>query len=148
MTKHILYFLPLALLGLFPAQTVVAQSTTPKVFLKYFNLEGVTQVTLDLPGTIEVKEYEGTSLRFQIDISVPAGTNAALIDQLANVGRYNLSAKTASANHMIIDAPNLSRQIKVKGNEVKELLHFTVSAPKGVVVEQLVETPPVVVREK
>lgn len=105
-----------------------------KTFTKSFNLDGLHQVQVNLPGAVEVREWEGPSLRFEILVSLPAGQNPAMLEQLANVGRYNLTAKQETAT-MVIEAPNLLRSVKVKGQELKENVSFVVFVPRNVHVD-------------
>jgi hypothetical protein len=109
-------------------------ANTGKTFTKSFNLDGSQQVRVDLPGVVEVREWDGPSLRFEIAVSLPAGQNAAMLEQLANVGRYNLTSKQESTV-MVIEAPNLLRTVKVKGQELKENVSFVVFAPRNVHVD-------------
>jgi hypothetical protein len=120
-----------ALILLFAVLRSPAQ-VAEKTFSKSFHLDGKTSVQLTLPGTIEVKTWDNPVIRFEIAVSVPQGYGP-MLNELANVGRYNLVAK-ADGSALIIEAPNLLKQIKIKGQEFKEVLNITVFVPKDVKV--------------
>ena len=79
---------------------------------------------LDLPGTIDLKIWDNPSIKFEIGVSLPSG-NSAMLNELANVGRYNLVAKSEE-DVLVISAPNLQKQLKMK-----EVLTFVVFVPKN-----------------
>lgn len=107
--------------------------TAEKTFTKSFNTEGKGRIKFDLPGTIDLKVWNYPSVRLEIMVSLPAG-NSSMLDQLANVGRYNLVAQ-ASEDALIISAPNLYKQVRVKGEELKETVNYVVFVPKDLQVE-------------
>jgi hypothetical protein len=114
--------------------TTSAQATS-KTFSKAFNLNGSTDVRVDVPGTVEVKTWDSPNLRFVITVNLPSGnSNLSVIDQLSSVGRYDL-ALTALNGATSVEAKNLKRNIKVKGQDFKENVHFVVLAPKDVNVQ-------------
>lgn len=106
-----------------------------KTFSKAFNLSGIDHIQLDLPGNVELKTWDNETIRFEITVQLPAGSNPSMVNELANVGRYNLSLNTIGAA-TTIDAPNLKRQIKVQGQELKENITFLVHVPKNVIVDR------------
>lgn len=106
----------------------VAAQATDKTFIKSFNLDGKNHVRLDLPGTIDVKMWDNPVMRFQINVNFPSG-NSAMLNELANVGRYNLMARMVD-DVLVIEAPNLQKQVKVKGQEIREILSFVVYVPR------------------
>jgi hypothetical protein len=112
------------------SSAVWSQSAT-RTFVKSFNLDGATEVRLDLPQTVDIRPWDGNTLRFEISVTLPPQCNAAMLNELANVGRYNMNSKT-EGSILVIDAPNLARQIKVKGQEMKETIAFTLHVPKQV----------------
>lgn len=108
--------------------------TTGKTFFKSFNTDGMGLVALDLPGTVDLKVWDNPSLRIEISVSLPDGANISMLNELANVGRYNLVAKT-EGGALVITAPNLQKQVRVKGEELKEIFSFVVFVPKKMEVE-------------
>lgn len=107
--------------------------TTEKTYTKSFNADGKTRIKFDLPGNIDLKVWNSPTIRIEIMVGLPSG-NTSVLDQLANVGRYNLSAQN-SEETMIITAPNLAKVIRVKGEEVKENISYIVYVPKDLQVE-------------
>ena len=104
-----------------------------RTFTKAFNISGINHVTLDLPGAIELKTWDNETIRFEITVQLPSG-NVSTVNELANVGRYNLALNTTGASTSI-EAPNLKRQIKIQGQEIKENITFLVHVPKNVQID-------------
>ncbi len=121
------------LIALFAAAAPLAAQTAAKTFNKSFNTDGQAVITLDLPGTIEVKEWDNPTVRIEISVSLPSGNNA-MLNELATVGRYNLISKS-TLTQMLITAPNMAKQVRVKGETIKETLTFVVFVPKDVKIE-------------
>ncbi len=111
-----------------------AAQSSGKTFSKSFNTDGKMKVALDLPGEVDLKVWDNPSIRIEISVTLPDGTNSAMLNELANVGRYNLVAKSEE-ELLLITAPNLQRQVKVKGQDLKESLSFVVYVPKKMEVE-------------
>jgi hypothetical protein len=143
MKKNIIIFALIHLLILTVSFSAWTQSQT-KTFTKSFNTDGISSVEVNLPGTVEIKPWDGANLRFEISVSLP---NAAMIDRLASVGRYNLSC-TLESGLLVVDAPNLQRQVKVKDQEIKESLHFLVLHPRHVAVVNANQTGLVLEKKK
>lgn len=115
--------------------SLAAQTTVGKTFTKAFNTDGKGTVRLELPGTIDMKVWDNPSIRFEISVSLPSG-NGPMLNELANIGRYNLASNEAG-DVLVISAPNLQKQLKVKGVEMKESLNFVVFVPKDMQVEMM-----------
>lgn len=128
MTKR---FASLVLLLTF-ALSAFAQSTE-KTFTKAFNTEGKSKIKLDLPGLVDLKVWNNSSIRMEITVSLPSG-NVSVLDQLANVGRYNLKAIPGD-DVLTITAPNLYKVVRIKGEEIREMVSYVVFVPKDMQVE-------------
>jgi hypothetical protein len=124
MTKNRLLF-QLILLAL---PLAVAAQSANQTFSKSFNTSGKDQVTIDLPGTIDLRIWNNPTIRVEISVSLASG-NSAMLSELATVGRYNLVAKP-NATGLLMQAPNLQKQVRVKGVEIKENVSFVVFVPK------------------
>jgi hypothetical protein len=115
------------------ALNAAAQSAAAKTFNKSFNTESKSTIRLDLPGEVDLKVWNNPSIRIEISVSLPSG-NPAMLNELANVGRYNLVSKPVE-DVLIIQAPNMQKQIRVKGEELRETLSFVVFVPKDLKVQ-------------
>lgn len=113
--------------------SAAAQTTAAKTFNKSFNTESKSTIRLDLPGEVDLKIWNNPSIRIEITISLPSG-NPAMLNELANVGRYNLVSKPID-DALLIQAPNMQKQIRVKGEELRETLSFVVYVPKDLKVQ-------------
>ena len=105
-----------------------AQSSVGKTFSKTFNTEDKGTIKLDLPGNVDLKIWNNPTIRIEIGISLANGNNS-MVNELANVGRYNISS-LAEGDVLHILMPNIQKQIKVKGEVLRENLTYTVFAPK------------------
>ncbi|MBU6340192.1 MAG: hypothetical protein KGS48_01750 [Bacteroidetes bacterium] len=124
----------LSLLILF-SLPVALRAQAVKTFSKSFNTEDKGILRLDLPGAIDVKIWDNPCIRFEINVSLPAG-NASMLNELANVGRYNLASKAAPPEDvLIITAPNLQKQVRIKGETMPETVSYTVFVPKNMALE-------------
>lgn len=112
--------------------TASAQSVT-RTFNKSFNADNLGTVMLDLPGEIDYKVWDNPYLKIEIGITIASG-NGAILNELANIGRYNLVAKSVG-DKLVITAPNTQRQLKVKGEELREDFSYTVFIPENMKIE-------------
>jgi hypothetical protein len=115
---------------------LTAQSAE-KTFSKSFNTESKSQVSFELPGAVDMKVWKNTYIRIEITVGLASG-NTALLNELANVGRYNLVSK-AEEDILVVNAPNLQKQVRIKGEALKETLSYVVYVPEGMKVK-LTET--------
>lgn len=114
------------------ALSLGAQSAE-KTFSKSFSTQNKGIVRLDLPGTIDLKIWDNSTIRVGITVSIPTG-NTAMLRELANVGRYNLVSNTED-DVLIITAPNLQKLIRVKGEELHETVSYEIFVPKDLKIE-------------
>lgn len=128
------------------AVSISAQTTAGKTFTKAFNTDGKSTLRLELPGTIDLKVWDSPSIRFEISVSLPSG-NGPMLNELANIGRYNLASKV-DGDALVITAPNLQKQLKVKGQEFKETLNFVVFVPKDLQIEMMPSAATLAVAKK
>ena len=122
----------LVLILLLPSVFTAGQNAS-KTFSKSFNATAKKSVTFDLPGTVELKTWDNATIRIEITVSLASG-NAALLNELANVGRYNLIS-TGTSTSLVISAPNLQKQVRLKGEALKEQVNYLVFVPKNIAVE-------------
>ena len=111
----------------------VAAQSAEKTFSKSFSTESKSTINLDLPGAIDLKIWDNPTIRIGITVSIPSG-NSDMLGELANVGRYNLISKS-EGDVLTITAPNMKKQIRVKGEELHETLTFVVFVPKDLKIE-------------
>jgi hypothetical protein len=104
-----------------------------KTYSKSFNTEGKGTIRFNLPGAIDLKIWETPTIRISMTVSIPSGNNA-MLGELANVGRYNLVSKP-EGEVLGIAMPNMQKQIRVKGEELRETFSFVVFVPKDLKIE-------------
>ena len=110
-----------------------AAQSAEKTFSKSFNTDGKGTINLDLPGAIDLKVWDNPTIRIGITVSIPTG-NQSMLGELANIGRYNLVSKS-EGDVLTIQAPNMQKTIKLKGEELHETLTFVVFVPKDLTIE-------------
>lgn len=131
MTTRISFVLILSV-ALFTSLTN-AQTTAGKTFSKTFNTEGRGTIVLDLHGSIDLRTWDNPTIRIEESVSLASG-NAGMLAELVNVGRYDLSAKP-EGDALTITTPNTQKQIRVKGEILKENMTFVVFVPKDLKIE-------------
>lgn len=105
-----------------------AQSSVGKTFSKTFNTEDKGTIKLELPGNVDLKIWNNSTIRVDISVSLANGNNS-MVNELAIVGRYNITS-TVEGDVLHILMPNIQKQIKVKGEVLRESLTYVVFAPK------------------
>jgi len=126
-TRHLTLVLLLATPLLATAQSA------EKTFSKSFNTESKSQVALELPGAVNLKVWNNAYIRIEITVGLASG-NTALLNELANVGRYNLVSKPTD-DMLVITAPNLQKQVRMKGEVLREELSYVVYVPEGIKIK-------------
>lgn len=107
--------------------------TAEKTYSKSFSTDGKGTIKLDLPGAIDLKIWDTPTIRIGFTVSIPSG-NDAMLSGLANAGRYNLVSKP-EGDVLTIQAPNMQKQIRVKGEELRETITYVVFVPKDLKIE-------------
>lgn len=130
--KKLVAIMNIALL-LLVATTGYSQTEVEKTLIKSFNLKGNDVIILDLDGAIEVKEWKNDIMRVQMEINLEGGTSS-MLKSLIQVGRYNLTSKIEE-NEFKVMAPDMNKEIKVRGKVLKENIAYTIFAPENVIVK-------------
>jgi hypothetical protein len=113
----------------------VAAQTSAKTFGKSFNVENIETLVFDLPGAIDLKVWNNPTVKIEMSVSLPSA-NPAMLNELANIGRYNMVSRT-EGDKWFVSIPTMQKQIKLKGEILKEVLSFVVFVPKDLKVEML-----------
>lgn len=106
---------------------------TERVLAKSFNLHGKQIVVMEVEGNVEVKEWNNEIVRVQMSIELTNGTSS-MLKSLVKARRYNL-VSTEKGDEVVINIPNLEKQVKVRGTELIEKISYTVFAPADVQVK-------------
>ena len=85
---------------------------------------------LDLAGQVEVIEWGNKLMRVNMTIGLDNG-NEGMLKSLVQIGRYNLRSNENDRG-LVVNAPNLQRQITVRGNEIKENISYIIYKPENV----------------
>lgn len=104
-----------------------------KTLVKSFNVDNEQQVTLDLPGQVEVKHWNNKVMRVQMTITLENGS-VPMLKSLITAGRYNLTSEMIEGNYTIL-APNFAREIKLRGAPLKEKVSYIVYSPENVHIQ-------------
>lgn len=111
-----------------PMLTFAQATPAGKTFSKTFNTEDKGIIKLDLPGSVDLKIWNNPNIRVEITVSLPTG-NTSMVNELATVGRYNISSKV-EGDVLRILMPNIQKLIRVKGEELHENITYVVFVPK------------------
>jgi len=112
----------------------IAQTASLKL-AKSFNLDGNSKITLMLPGDAEITVWDKPHVNVAIRIEV-ANLNQNIADELARVGRYDLSA-SSDGGSLNISSPNSYKKVRIRGQEIKEQMTYRVFLPRDTEVEIL-----------
>ncbi len=118
-------------LGIVP---MLAQNRLEKTLVKSFNLNGKMLIKADLPNVADVKTWNEPIARIEMVIAVE-NMNEAMLKSLIAAGRYNV-VTTYDASQMLLNAPAMQRNVKFNGQEVKEIIKYTLFVPNDVAVTQ------------
>jgi ethanolamine ammonia-lyase large subunit len=105
-----------------------------KTLVKAFNLEGNQVVTLALEGEIEVNQWQNSTMRVLIKVSLENG-NDAILKSLVQARRYFLKSEEDEQG-MKIFAPGLDKEVSVRGTKLVEKISYIVYAPEDVIVKK------------
>jgi hypothetical protein len=124
----------IVLIVLFCSSTLLyAQQTCEKTLVKSFDVLGKTEMVLDF-GNSHVKIVEWDSNTARVEMTIAFEGNENTLKSLITVGRYNM-VSNVNGNVFTIGIPGLQRSVKIKGTEVKEVISYQVSVPKGAIVK-------------
>ena len=119
--------------GLFLLSTLAFSQAAEKTLVKAFNLQGNQTVVLDLPGNVEVQEWNNTIMRIQMTISIENGSNS-MLKSLITAGRFNLKSEVKDQEYFVY-SPGMHKKVTVSGQELKEKILYTVFVPQHVTVK-------------
>ncbi len=117
------------LLGLLVSTSAIAQQAE-KSLVKSFNLLGNQTLVIDLEGPVEVKTWTNNSVRVQMDIEL-YNRPVIFLKGMIMAGRYNLQSSQIEEG-LLIKAPGMEREVKLKGEELQEKLAYVIYAPEDV----------------
>ena len=106
-----------------------------KTLVKSFNIEGVQEVNLNLPGTVDVQHRDNKLMRVQMNIVIENGS-VHMLKSLVTAGRYNIDAMEKEGDY-IVYAPNMNKEITLQGQPLQEKIAYTVFVPENVSVKLL-----------
>jgi hypothetical protein len=113
--------------------TSIAIGQAERTFVKSFNLQGRQTVILNLGDNIQVNQWDGELMRVQMTVSTPS-INNAMLKSVAESGRYMLKNDMTAPSTIVVTAPAAEKGFKINGNEVKEIITYTVFVPKNVTI--------------
>ena len=104
-----------------------------KNLIKSFNTGGKNLLAFELPGPVEVKTWDNTTVRIELTLALP-NSNGGTLDELIRLGRYNL-VSSLNGEIFTVNSPNSARKLSIKGQELKENLSYVISVPKTALVK-------------
>jgi hypothetical protein len=120
--------IPFLLFVLVLVQPMLAQVT----LVKSFNLAGSTELVVDLPErSVEFQQWNEPLVRVQMQISAE-NVSDKLLRSLIAAGRYNLTGETSTTGQFVISAPNIKKNVKIGGADLKDELRYKIFVPQNV----------------
>lgn len=121
------------------ATNAIDNSEISKILVKTFALQGKSEVTVNLNGKVEIKEWGENTMRIHTNITIQNST-VHMIKYLMSNGRYNLTT-TPQNGFLEIDASNGKAPVIINknGDTLDETVTYTIFVPKGVQVKILNE---------
>jgi hypothetical protein len=122
-----LLMIPLLLLS------IASIGQAERTFVKSFNLQGRQTVILNLGDNIQVHQSDSELMRVQMTVSTP-NMSDAMLKSIAESGRYMLKNDMTAPTSLVVTVPGVQKMIKINGNDLKEIISYTVFVPKNVTV--------------
>ncbi len=110
-----------------------AQKTISKTLIKSVALHDSDEVSLALNGNVDVKEWSNDYVQIEAQITVQ-NLSAQYLKALVAAGRYNITSEQKGTVTVIL-TPNLGKEVKIRGQVLKDNVVFTVFAPENVKIE-------------
>lgn len=93
--------------------------------------EGCIELYIDLPGHVEIVEWDSKTIRIMTNITTP-GHEDKIIKALVANGHYNIEVrKDEKYGDLIIDMPKHEQFIIINGVDFEDQLDFEIFVPKG-----------------
>lgn len=100
--------------------------------------EGVTQLQLDLVGTVTVKATKSSRILIEAKVKLEETTNERLLEYLVTSGRYDFVQRIDKTTGTLTVANKKNTNVvMVKGKECKETFEYIIHVPENI---QYVET--------
>ena len=114
---------------------------TEKVFVKTFNLEGKSILTLNVTGNVEVVYNNNGNdiVRIQLTVNLPHN-NENVLKACTESGRYLLRLDQ-DVKEFIVTAPALKFGAKIGNNFIEENVSYVVNVPNGITVNVAPKSP-------
>lgn len=95
--------------------------------------EGITQLQLDLVGTVEVQATKSSRILIEVKVKLEETTNERLLEYLVNSGRYDFVQRVDKTTGMLtITNKKNSNVVMVKGKECKETFEYVIHVPDNI----------------
>jgi hypothetical protein len=106
-----------------------AQTTIEKTLSKSFNLQGKSQIRIDLPN-VEVRTWDEAIARIEIQIACE-NVSEAMLKSLITAGRYNVQSNVET-EFLVLSSPTMSKTVKLNGQDLKENVKYVLNVPKDI----------------
>ena len=111
----------------------IAQQAS-KELAKSFSAKDAVEVVLALPSEPEIVIWEKDHIAITVNITL-ANFSQGILNELARVGRYDLTSTTENEVLTISAASALSKSIQIRGQDFVENMHYTVFVPANTPVQ-------------
>ncbi|MCP4438923.1 MAG: hypothetical protein GY810_08255 [Aureispira sp.] len=95
--------------------------------------EGITQLQLDLAGSVEVKATKSSRILIEVKVRLEETTNDRLLEYLVNSGRYDFIQRIDKTTGTLTVANKKNNNVvMVKGKECKETFEYIIHVPENI----------------
>ena len=111
-----------------------------KTLVKSVALAASTEAIVELPGTVEMAEWDKDFIRVTSTINI-VNFDESIAKRLVIVGRYSLES-VEKEGILYITMPKANMYVSIKGTDLQENLTFKVQAPEGynVIIKDMMHT--------
>ncbi len=123
MKRAVLFLAFLFILG-----TMSAQQTVEKTLIKPVNLQGNSDILVQLDGEVNIKKW--SKEYSQIEINIKAfGISDQILKSLVSAGRYDIDIEYKD-NAVVLTTPDLTKSVTLRGKNLNDEVIFNVYVPE------------------
>jgi len=97
------------------------------------NLNGATEVFVDLQGNVQTESWDKDFIRIVLEIKTN-GVTREVIKHLMTKKRFKVSSYKEGQDSLQLSNPNLTLPVYINGKRLKESVSYTIFAPRNVLV--------------
>ena len=112
---------------------IYAQEPATITLVSSKNLDGATELIVDLDGEVITDTWAKDYIRIEIEIKAD-DVSREVVKHLVRKGRFRAKAQNLNSESMLLNMPNLQLPVYINGNRLSEDISYKISTPKNVVI--------------